>query len=111
MILEAEADGPSDGRMTLFRHVRRQEQGDFHVTVFSNIIGGEQTASSQTFRNINPSNTDDVIGDFASGSAADVAKAIAAANAAFPAWSRSTPQERYEILKKASDEVLARKEE
>ncbi len=28
-----------------------------------------------------------------------------------PAWSRSTPQERYEILKKASDEILARKDE
>ncbi len=37
--------------------------------------------------------------------------AIAAAKAAFPAWSRSTPQERYDILKKASDEILARKEE
>ncbi|HJT12848.1 MAG TPA: aldehyde dehydrogenase family protein, partial [Dongiaceae bacterium] len=33
------------------------------------------------------------------------------AKAAFPAWSRTTPQERYDILKKASDEVLARKEE
>jgi aldehyde dehydrogenase (NAD+) len=41
----------------------------------------------------------------------DVAKAVAAAKAAFPAWSRTTPQERYDILKKASDEVLARKEE
>ena len=81
------------------------------MTAFSNVIGGEQLAGSQTFRNINPSNTDDVIGDFASGSAADVAKAVAAAKAAFPAWSRSTPQERYEVLKKASDEVLARKEE
>ncbi|HEY1383143.1 MAG TPA: aldehyde dehydrogenase family protein, partial [Dongiaceae bacterium] len=81
------------------------------MTVFSNIIGGEQIAGNQTFRNINPSNTDDVIGDFASGSAADVTKAVAAAKAAFPTWSRSTPQERYEILKKASDEVLARKEE
>ena len=29
----------------------------------------------------------------------------------FPAWSRSNPQERYEILKKASDEILARREE
>ena len=36
---------------------------------------------------------------------------IAAAKAAFPAWSRSTPQVRYDILKKASDEILARKDE
>ena len=81
------------------------------MTAFSNIIGGEQVAGNQTFRNINPSNTDDVIGDFASGSAADVAKAVAAAKAALPAWSRSTPQERHDVLKKASDEVLARREE
>ncbi len=81
------------------------------VAVFSNFIGGEQVAGTQAVRNINPSNTDDVIGEFASGSAADVANAVAAAKAAFPAWSRTTPQERYDILKKASDEVLARKEE
>jgi acyl-CoA reductase-like NAD-dependent aldehyde dehydrogenase len=81
------------------------------VAVFSNFIGGEQVAGTQAVRNINPSNTDDVVGEFASGSAVDVAKAVAAAKAAFPAWSRTTPQERYDILKKASDEVLARKEE
>jgi aldehyde dehydrogenase (NAD+) len=81
------------------------------VSVFSNFIGGEAAATSKAVRNINPSNTDDVIGEFASGTAGDVAKAVAAAKAAFPAWSRSTPQERYDILKKASDEVLARKEE
>jgi alpha-ketoglutaric semialdehyde dehydrogenase len=81
------------------------------VAVFSNFIGGEQVAGTQAVRNINPSNTDDVVGEFASGAAADVTKAVAAAKAAFPAWSRTTPQERYDILKKASDEVLARKEE
>jgi alpha-ketoglutaric semialdehyde dehydrogenase len=81
------------------------------VAVFSNFIGGEQVADTGAVRNINPSNTDDVIGEFASGTAADVAKAVATAKAAFPAWSRTTPQERYDILKKASDEVLARKEE
>ena len=52
-----------------------------------------------------------MVGEFASGTAADVLNAVAAAKAAFPAWSRTTPQERYDILKKASDEVLARKEE
>ena len=38
-------------------------------------------------------------------------RAIAAAKAAFPAWSRSTPQERYDALNKISIEILARKEE
>ncbi len=37
--------------------------------------------------------------------------AIAAAKAAFPAWSRSGPLERHAVLRKAADEILARKEE
>ena len=43
--------------------------------------------------------------------AADADLAIATAVAAFPAWSRSTPLERHAVLRKASDEILARKEE
>jgi aldehyde dehydrogenase (NAD+) len=42
---------------------------------------------------------------------AQVETAIAAARAAFPAWSRSTPQERHDILLRASQEILARREE
>ena len=38
-------------------------------------------------------------------------QAIAAARAAFPAWSRSGIQQRHDILKKVSDEILARKDE
>ena len=37
--------------------------------------------------------------------------AIAAAQAAFPAWSRSTTQERHDILKSIGDEIIARKDE
>ena len=81
------------------------------MSAFQNFIGGELVSATNVSRNINPSNTNDVIGEFASGSKADADRAVAAAKAAFPAWSRTTPQERYDILKKASDEVLARKEE
>lgn len=77
----------------------------------SHIIAGEAVASSEATPNINPSDTRDLIGEFASGSRADVDHAVAAAKAVFPAWSRSTPQERYDILKRASDEVLARKDD
>jgi acyl-CoA reductase-like NAD-dependent aldehyde dehydrogenase len=81
------------------------------MTIFTNVIGGESVAASHAVPNINPSNTDDVIGEFASGGKADADAAVAAAKAAFPAWARTTPQQRYDILKKASDEVLARKDE
>jgi aldehyde dehydrogenase (NAD+) len=78
---------------------------------FSNVIAGDPVSATDASRNINPSNLNDVIGEFASGSKADVAQAVAAAKAAFPGWSRSNPQLRHDILKKASDEMLARKDE
>ncbi|MFL9861867.1 aldehyde dehydrogenase family protein [Paraburkholderia madseniana] len=77
----------------------------------SNFIAGEFVAAANASRNINPSDTNDVVGEYAQGSAADVNHAVAAAKAAFPAWSRTTPQQRFDILKKASDEILARKDE
>ena len=76
-----------------------------------NLIAGEWIESEDATDDINPSNTDEVVGRYARGSKADAERAIAAAKAAFPAWSRSGIQQRYEILKKASDEILARKEE
>ena len=79
--------------------------------LFKNLIGGEWAEGAAARPNINPSNTKDVIGQYAHASRAQAEQAIAAAKAALPAWARTTPQERYEILKKASDEILQRKEE
>ncbi|MUZ76122.1 aldehyde dehydrogenase family protein [Agrobacterium vitis] len=79
-------------------------------TLYRNLIGGEWTGSAST-PNINPSNTAEVVGNYCSAEAADVADAIAAAKAAFPSWSRSGILERHAILKKTADEILARKDE
>jgi aldehyde dehydrogenase (NAD+) len=76
-----------------------------------NFIAGEWIKSDKVTKNINPSNTDDVIGEFTQATVADTENAIAAAHAAFPAWSRTTPQERHDILKRVGDEILARKDE
>jgi aldehyde dehydrogenase (NAD+) len=78
---------------------------------FKNLIAGEWVDGATASLNVNPSDTKDIIGEYARASKAQAEEAIAAAKAAFPAWSRTTPQERYEILKKASDEILARKDE
>ncbi|MGD8710670.1 MAG: aldehyde dehydrogenase family protein [Ectothiorhodospiraceae bacterium] len=78
---------------------------------YLNVIGGETADSPNVTANINPSDTNDVIGEFAQASRDDVDAAARAAREAFPVWSRTTPAERYEVLKRASDEVLARKEE
>ena len=79
--------------------------------LYKNYIAGQWVEGTSVNDNINPSNTNDIVGRYARASKAQAEEAIAAAKAAFPAWSRSTPQERHDILKKASDEVLARKEE
>ena len=76
-----------------------------------NFIAGEWVAAGATSADINPSNTDDVLGQFPQASAADAERAIAAAQDAFPAWSRSTPQVRHDVLKRIGDELLARKDE
>ena len=76
-----------------------------------NFIAGAWSKGANASKDINPSNTGDVIGEFPQGAAADAETAIAAAKAAFPAWSRSTVQQRHDILKKIGDEIIARKEE
>jgi acyl-CoA reductase-like NAD-dependent aldehyde dehydrogenase len=75
-----------------------------------NLINGEWVSGTAS-PNINPSNTNEVIGEYAQGSVEDTKAAIAAAKAAFPAWARSGILERHSILRKTADEILARKEE
>ena len=81
------------------------------MTEGRNYIAGEWVAAAETSADINPSNTGDVLGQYPQASAADAERAIAAARDAFPAWSRSTPQLRHDILKRIGDELLARKDE
>src|SRR5262245_31516436 len=76
-----------------------------------NYIAGEWVGAAKASPDINPSNTNDVLGEFPQASAAETEQAIQAAKAAFPAWSRSGIQERHDILKRVGDELLARKEE
>ena len=75
-----------------------------------NLINGEWVGSDGV-ENINPSNTAEVVGVYARATAEDTRQAIAAAKAAFPAWSRSGILERHAILSKTSQEILARKAE
>ena len=72
------------------------------TAALKNFVGGEWVDGSGLTRNINPSNTKDVVGEYAKADKAQTEKAIAAAKAAFPAWARSTPQERYDALNKIS---------
>ena len=79
--------------------------------MFKNFIGGNWLDGQQLSRNINPSDTRDVIGEYAQADAAQTRLAIAAAEAALPAWSLSTPQQRFDILDAVGSEILARRQE
>jgi len=80
------------------------------MALHENLIGGAWVGGDPV-ANINPSNTDEVVGEYARGTEKDARDAVAAAKAAFPAWSRSGLMERHAILSKAADEIMARKEE
>lgn len=79
--------------------------------MFKNLINGEWLEAAAVNRNINPSDTSDVIGEYAKADAAQARQAIAAAQAAFPAWSQSTPQQRFDVLDAVGSEILARRAE
>lgn len=81
------------------------------MTLHQNYIAGEWIGSDDINANINPSNTADVVGEYARASREQAEAAIDAAAAALPAWSRSGIQQRANILDAVGDELMARREE
>ncbi|HSW05023.1 aldehyde dehydrogenase family protein [Aquabacterium sp.] len=79
--------------------------------MFKNLIGGEWVNGPRVSPNINPSDTRDLIGLYAQAGPEHAQQAVAAAQAAFPSWSLSTPQQRFDILDAAGTEILARRQE
>jgi aldehyde dehydrogenase (NAD+) len=80
---------------------------------WGNYIAGRWTpaASGRTFENRNPADRDDLIGRFADSSRDDVEKAVAAAREAFPRWRALPAPKRGEILYRAAEILVRRKEE
>ncbi len=76
-----------------------------------NFIAGEWVAGTGVSKNINPSDVSDVVGEYAQADRAQADAAIAAAKAALPVWSNSTPQQRADALDFIGSELLARKDE
>ena len=74
----------------------------------SNFIGGDwrSAVDGATDEVVNPA-TGGVIGTVPASGAADVDAAVAAASAAFPAWSALTPRERSETLHRVADIIDA----
>ena len=78
---------------------------------FDNLINGTWTPGQLHTPNVNPSDLSDVVGEYTQGDASHVDAAVAAAKAAFPAWSTSGIQARHDALDKIGNEILARKDE
>jgi aldehyde dehydrogenase (NAD+) len=81
------------------------------MAVHQNYINGAWAEAGEPAPNINPSNVSDVVGEYARANEVQVRAAIAAARAAFPAWSRGSIQARADMLDRIGNEILARKDE
>ena len=66
------------------------------------LINGRPVASRRYFETVNPA-TQEVLAEVASGGADEVAAAVAAAKAAFPAWAGTPAAERARLLRRVGD--------
>ena len=73
------------------------------------MIGGREVRASSEFDDRSPIDTRMLLGTFQSGSREQVRDAIAAAKAAFPAWSARPWRDRVSLLKKVADRIRARR--
>ena len=70
------------------------------VKTYHNFIGGEwvRSSSGETFDNVNPANTDDIVGRFPKSTAEDVNAAVSAAKDAAAKWRQTPAPKRAELL-------------
>jgi len=78
---------------------------------YNQFINGAWIESNHYSANINPSDTNDIIGDYAQGNSDQVNLAVESARHAFAIWSKSNIQTRADALDKIGSEILARKAE
>ncbi|MEJ7618286.1 MAG: aldehyde dehydrogenase family protein [Pyrinomonadaceae bacterium] len=83
------------------------------VKTYHNYINGEwrPSASGETFENLNPADTRDVVGRFPLSTAEDIGHAVAAARAAADKWRRTPAPRRAEILFRLGELLMRRKED
>jgi len=81
--------------------------------IYKNLIDGEWVASrsGQTFENLNPADTRDVVGVFQRSDTRDVDDAVAAAKQAWEQWRLTPAPKRAEIIFRCGEILQQRKEE
>jgi alpha-ketoglutaric semialdehyde dehydrogenase len=80
---------------------------------YANFICGRWVSaeSGETFADVNPADTSDVIGTFPRSGEADVARAVRSALRGWAAWRQTPAPLRGDILRRAGDLLVARKED
>jgi len=74
-----------------------------------NLIDGHWVGSNDYRKNINPSDTSDIVGHFACGDEQLLNDAVEAAHRARDTWRASTPQARHDLLDAVGNVLLSRK--
>ncbi len=106
-----------EGKQTLrngFYSVCKDLTSDLELIEMSlkkNYINGDWVESAEVNQNINPSNTEDIIGLYTRADTTQTHQAITAATAALKVWGDTTNHQRSEILDRIGTEILARKDE
>jgi alpha-ketoglutaric semialdehyde dehydrogenase len=89
------------------------QTSDTQTRVFKNFIDGEwvESASGETFENRNPADTRDLVGIFQKSNKEDVNAAVDAAKRAFARWRLVPAPRRAEIVYRAAEILVERKDE
>lgn len=89
---------------------RAADSGSRKGAVHLNLIAGNWVEGEATVRNVNPSDTNDIVGEYAQASEEQVTAACAAAGEAFPHWSGQTAQYRADILDAIGARILEQRD-
>src|SRR5437879_5960182 len=83
------------------------------MDTYRNFIGGKwiESSSSRTVNNVNPANTDDIIGTVRQATREEGRAAVDAASEAFQSWRRTPAPSRGKIVAKAARLMEEAKEE
>src|SRR3989304_2543543 len=81
--------------------------------LYKNYINGEwvEPRGGKTFENVNPADKSDIVGLFPASDKCDLEEAVAAAKAAYNGWRLTPPPKRADILFRAAQMLVERKEE
>src|SRR5207237_4449567 len=97
----------AEGGSTMNVHAQTKGQVKGHMLIGGELVAGE---ADKWIESVNPAN-EEKIGEFPAGDAADVNKAVAAAEKAQPAWAALDIKERGKYLKAMAKRIRERGEE